>query len=216
MDRRSWAATVASRTCPRYHFGEVRQFPVRTHRGARNAFREDSMSATPTTQASLLIRLRDPSDVEAWRQFVRLYAPVVYAYARRRQLQDADAADLTQEVLRNIMKAAGRLDYDPARGSFRAWLFTVTRNKLLDLRERQRRGQGAGGTSAGEMFDRQPAREDEAVWDQEFRRHLFATAAKQVRGEFEDATWQAFWQTAVEARKPAEVAADLGLSVGAV
>ncbi len=174
------------------------------------------MSATPSTQASLLVRLRDPGDGEAWRQFVRLYAPVVYAYARRRQLQDADAADLTQEVLRGIMKAARRLDYDPARGSFRAWLFTVTRNKLIDLRERQRRGQGAGGTSAGEMFDRQPAREDEAVWDEEFRRHLFATAAEQVRGEFEEATWQAFWQTAVEGRKPAAVAAELGLSVGAV
>src|SRR5206468_8542822 len=153
---------------------------------------------------------------EAWRQFVRLYAPVVYAYARRRQMQDADAADLTQEVLRGIMKAARRLDYDPARGSFRAWLFTVSRNKLIDLRERQRRGQGAGGTSAGEMFDRQPAREDEAVWDEEFRRHLFATAAEQVRGEFEEATWQAFWKTAVDGHKPAAVAAELGLSVGAV
>ncbi len=174
------------------------------------------MSPTPTTQASLLVRLRDPGDSEAWRQFVRLYAPVVYGYARRRQLQDADAADLTQEVLRNVMTAARRLDYDPARGSFRAWLFTVTRNKLIDLRERQRRGQGAGGSSAGEVFDRQPAREDETVWDEEFRRHLFTTAADQVRAEFEEATWSAFWQTAVEGKKPAEVAAELGLSVGAV
>jgi RNA polymerase sigma-70 factor (ECF subfamily) len=174
------------------------------------------MSDLPTTRASLLVRLRDPGDGEAWRQFVRLYAPVVYAFARRRQLQDADAADLTQEVLGGIMKSARRLAYDPARGSFRAWLFTVTRNKLIDLRQRQRRGQGAGGSSANEMFDRQPAPEDEAVWDEEFRRHLFATAAELIRGEFEEATWKAFWETAVSGRKPAEVAAELGLSVGAV
>src|SRR5262249_22561720 len=151
---------MASVKGERYHCrrGGV-HFSVRIRRGGRNAFREDIMSPTPTTQASLLVRLRDPGDGEAWRQFVRLYAPVVYGYARRRQLQDADAADLTQEVLRNVMTAARRLDYDPARGSFRAWLFTVTRNKMIDLRERQRRGQAAGGTSAGELFDQQPARE---------------------------------------------------------
>src|SRR5271166_4637881 len=126
------------------------------------------MSAMPTTRASLLVRLRDPGDNEAWRQFVQLYAPVVYAFARRRQLQDADAGDLTQEVLRSVMGAARKLDYDPARGSFRGWLFTVTRNKLLDQRERQRREQAVGGTSAQEVFAQQPAAEDEALWDEEF------------------------------------------------
>jgi RNA polymerase sigma factor (sigma-70 family) len=174
------------------------------------------MSVLPNTRASLLVRLRDPADAEAWRQFVLVYAPVVYAYARRRQLQDADAADLTQEVLRNVAKAARGFDYDPNRGSFRSWLFTVTRNKLLDLRERQRRGQGAGGTSAHELLEQQPAREDEALWDAEFRRHLFALAAEQIRPEFEERTWRAFWQTAVDGQKPQEVAAGLGLSIGAV
>jgi RNA polymerase sigma-70 factor (ECF subfamily) len=174
------------------------------------------MSATPTTRASLLVRLRDRGDAAAWREFVSLYAPVVYAYARRRQVQDADAADLTQEVLRNVMNAARKLEYDPARGSFRAWLFTVTRNKLIDLRERQRRGRGAGGTSAAERIEQQPAPDDEAVWDEEFRRRLFSAAAEQVRGEFEPSTWRAFWLTAVEDKKPADAAAELGMSVGAV
>jgi RNA polymerase sigma-70 factor (ECF subfamily) len=174
------------------------------------------MSAIPTTRASLLLRLRDPGDNEAWRQFVQLYAPVVYAYARQRQLQDADAADLTQEVLRNVMRAARKLEYDATRGSFRGWLFTVTRNKLIDWREKQSRGQAAGGTSAQEVFTQQPAPEDEALWDQEFRRHVFAAAAEQVRQEFEGTSWQAFWSTAVEGKKAPEVAHALGLSVGAV
>ena len=174
------------------------------------------MSATPTTRASLLVRLRDPGDNDAWRQFVQLYAPVVYAFARNRRLQDADAADLTQEVLRNVMMAARRLEYDPNRGSFRGWLFTVTRNKLLDLREKQGRGQATGGTSAQEVFAQQPAPEDEALWDEEFRRHVFAAAAEQVRQEFEEASWQAFWATAVDGKRAPEVAQTLGLSVGAV
>src|SRR5437588_509207 len=81
----------------------------------------------PVTRASLLVRIRDGRDRDAWRQFVRLYAPVVYGFARKRGLQDADAADLMQEVFRSVAAAAGRLDYDPARGTFRSWLYTVTR-----------------------------------------------------------------------------------------
>ena len=111
---------------------------------------------------------------------------------------------------------ARRLDYDPSRGSFRGWLFTVTRNKLLDLREKQRRGQGAGGSSAQEVLDQLPAREDESLWDAEFRRHLFSVAAGQVKSEFEEKTWNAFWASAVDGKKPQEIAATLGITVGAV
>lgn len=174
------------------------------------------MSALPTTQASLLVRLRDASDGDAWRQFVQVYGPVVYGFARRRGVQDADAADLMQEVLRSMMTSARKLDYDPSKGSFRGWLFTVTRNKLLDLREKQRRRQGAGGTSVQEMLEQQPAREDESLWDQEFKRHLFSVAAEQVKVEFEEASWRAFWLSAVDGKKPQEIAAALGISVGAV
>src|SRR5262249_24828175 len=77
------------------------------------------MAEIPPTRASLLVRLRDPQDEEAWTQFVQRYAPVVYGYARKQGLQDADAADLTQDVLRAVVGAVGRLEYDPARGSFR-------------------------------------------------------------------------------------------------
>ena len=93
------------------------------------------MPETPLTRASLLVRLRDGHDREAWRQFVELYAPLVYSFARQRGLQDADAADLMQDVLRAVVMNAGRLDYDPRRGTFRAWLYTVTRNKLANFLE---------------------------------------------------------------------------------
>lgn len=57
------------------------------------------MSAGPTTQSSLLLRLRDARDEEAWNHFVEVYAPLVYRYARRRGLQDCDAGDVAQDVL---------------------------------------------------------------------------------------------------------------------
>src|SRR5262245_38875395 len=103
------------------------------------------MSALPATRASLLVRLRDATDHEAWRQFSRLYAALIYGFARKRGLQDADAADLMQEVLRTVAGAVGGLDYDPGRGSFRSWLFTVTRNKLYNFVSRRKRQDVAGG-----------------------------------------------------------------------
>src|SRR5918912_3073590 len=103
------------------------------------------MTDSPTTQASLLVRLADARDADAWGQFVELYAPPVYAFARRHGLQDADAADLTQDVLRAVSGAFRRGDYDPRRGPFRAWLFTVVRNKLRDfLTARGRHPRGSG------------------------------------------------------------------------
>src|SRR5262245_33587255 len=81
----------------------------------------------PVTRASLLVRLRDGDDPKAWTEFLEIYAPVVYRFARNRGLQDADAADIMQDVLRSVSSAVGRLEYDAKRGTFRGWLFTITR-----------------------------------------------------------------------------------------
>ena len=91
------------------------------------------MAEPPLTRVTLLNRLRDGRDGDAWREFIHLYGPVVYGFARNRGLQDADAADLMQEVLRSIARNAARMEYDPKRGTFRGWLYTVTRNKIYNF-----------------------------------------------------------------------------------
>jgi RNA polymerase sigma-70 factor (ECF subfamily) len=176
------------------------------------------MANLPTTRPSLLLRIRDPQDAAAWRDFVRIYAPVVYSYGRRRGLQDADAADLTQEVLRAVAAAAGRLEYDPQRGSFAGWLFTLAHHQLHDLQARRRRQSvGTGDTKVRVLLEQQPAREDDrAVWQGEYERRLFNWAAQRVRGSFHESTWQAFWSTAVEGQSVKEAAARLGLTAAAV
>ncbi len=176
------------------------------------------MSDSPATRPSLLVRIRDARDDAAWSQFVEIYAPLVYGFARRHGLQDADAADLTQDVLRAVSRAVRDLDYDARRGSFRGWLFTVARNELRDfLAGRKRPGRGSGDTDMHRRLHEVPAPDDSSAWwDQEYERQLFAWAAAQVRGRFQEATWQAFWQTAVEGKSGKEVARSLGLSVAAV
>src|SRR5271156_4756474 len=107
------------------------------------------MEDSPATRASLLVRIRDPEDTAAWQEFFRVYASLVYGFARKRGLQDADAADLMQEVMRSVAVAARRLEYDPRRGTFRGWLYTVTRNKIYSFLNGQRRqARGTGDSDA--------------------------------------------------------------------
>jgi RNA polymerase sigma-70 factor (ECF subfamily) len=176
------------------------------------------MADIPPTHPSLLLRLRDTHDEEAWRQFVDLYTPLVYGYARKQGLQDADAADLSQEVLSAVAGAVGRLEYDPERGAFRNWLFTIARRKLANWQAaRSNRMRGSGDTTLHQLLEQCPVpEENEAHWEAEWQRRLLAWACEQVRRDVTDVTWQAFWKTAIDGKPGKQVAADLGLSVGAV
>ena len=175
------------------------------------------MAHAPPTRASLLVRLRDGDDTAAWQEFIDIYSSLIYGFARRRGLQDADAADLMQDVLRSVSMAMPRLEYDPRRGTFRSWLFTITRNKLNTfLTRRRRQAVGTGDSGMQEMLQAEPLPEEDNEWDEEYRQRLFRWASEKVRGSFGDRVWQAFWQTAVEGRTPQDVGRELGMSVGAV
>lgn len=177
-----------------------------------------SVDDSPLTRASLLVQLRDGTDHNAWGEFIRLYGPVIYGFARRRGLQDADAADLMQDVLRSVAAAIGRLDYDRDRGTFRGWLFTITRNKIFSfLSARRIRPQGAGDTSTNRLLETQPDGSDGSeAWELEYQRRLAALAMERIRDEFQATTWRAFLLTAVEGQGASEVAGQLGLSPGAI
>lgn len=170
------------------------------------------------TRASLLLRIRDPQDGLAWNEFVVLYAPVLHAYAMKNGLQDADAADLAQDTLRNVLRAAPDFVYEPTRGSFRGWLFTIARNevrKFANRRARQIVGSGDSEVRAV-LIEHPEAESDQSDWDHEYQLNLFRWAAERVQPEFRDSTWQAFWRTTVGSEDPATVADDLGITLGAV
>ena len=176
------------------------------------------MSESPTTRLSLLIRLRDTHDRIAWDQFVRLYAPLVYGFARRKGLQDADAADIAQDVLTSVAQQVRQWEYQPDRGSFRGWLYTIARNRLRNWQASfARRLDGRGGDVHQASLNGHPQDEpDEKKWDAEYARQTFHWAAGLVREQVSDQTWQAFELTAVEGRTGPDVATELGITVGAV
>lgn len=173
---------------------------------------------SPLTRASLLVQIRDGSNQVAWKEFVRLYGPVVYGFARKRGLQDADAADLMQDVMRSVSAAIGRLDYDRNQGTFRGWLFTITRNKVYNfLSARRIRPRGSGDTTTNRLLDTQPAENDSSdAWELEYQRRIASLAMDRVRHEFQENTWRAFWLTAVEGVAAAEASRQVGMSPGAI
>jgi RNA polymerase sigma factor (sigma-70 family) len=173
------------------------------------------MQTSPETRPSLLLRLRNPQDEQAWREFLEIYEPLIERLARRRGLQHADARELVQEVLLAVSGAIDRWDPDEARG----WLSTITRNLTINVLKREgRHARGTGDSEFARLMNEQPdpVGENTALFDLEYRRRLFQFAAEHVQEQFGDSTRQAFWKTSVEQQPLVDVCEELGLSRGAI
>lgn len=176
------------------------------------------MPAT-TTKLSLLLRLRDSRDADAWATFVAIYGPIVHRYGLRSGLQDADSADLVQNVFREVTRRISDFDYNPDIGRFRNWLLTVAQFSVLNMRRAGKRQPiGTGDTHTVDVLKNYPdvGVESDEFWEQEFQQRLFEWAAEQVRPQVKPQTWQAFWITAVEGKSSAEAARQLSMKVGSV
>src|SRR6187431_2740248 len=132
-----------------------------------------AMTLTPTTRSSLLLRLRDSQDHEAWLEFISLYEPLTYRVFRRHGLQDADAREVMQELFLAVSRHIDHWNPAKERGSFRGWLRRVARNLVINwLKQRDRRAAAIGGTDMQAMFNTFPADAgpETVVFDHELRR----------------------------------------------
>jgi RNA polymerase sigma-70 factor (ECF subfamily) len=165
-----------------------------------------------STPASLLERLRLPDQQSAWVRFVQLYTPLLLHWARRLGLRDDEAADLVQDVLTLLVQKLPEFRYDKSK-SFRAWLRTVTLNCWRNRRRRVALPHEPHPPALDEL-----AGDDRAdlLGEEEYRHWLVGRALELMRAEFQPTTWKACCEVVVSGRPAAEVAAELGLSVGAV
>ncbi len=166
-----------------------------------------------TTSPTLLERLRQPNQPEAWGRFVELYSPLLYYWARRLGLQESDAADLVQDVFTVLLEKLPEFQYDPNR-TFRGWLRTVTVNKFLERRRKE--AAARKHVKPGPVPELPDEDQLEAIWDEEYNRHVLGRALEVLKREFEPHTLKACWEFVVEGRKAADVAAELGIKEGAV
>jgi RNA polymerase sigma-70 factor (ECF subfamily) len=170
------------------------------------------------TGTTLLVLLRDYSD-QAWQAFVDRYGPRIYHWCRGWRLQEADAENVTQEVLIKLYQKLRAFRYDRSQGSFRSWLKTVAHHAWQDYLDSQRRlgATGAGGSAIHETINAAAAGAD--LWEalkEAFDLELLEEAKARVRLQVSERDWQIFQELALQGRSGAEVAAARSMSVAAV
>lgn len=163
-----------------------------------------------STRPSLLLRIRDANDATSWQTFVDIYGPLIYRHCRNRGLQDADAAEVMQEVLLQVSRCIARFDYRPDQGRFRDWLRTVTHNKLASFCKKKARSiQANGQTGKAEQLDSVLSSEQDTAWNEAFNGYILQTALVRVRPRFEEPTWRAFELTWLDDYSATEAARTL-------
>jgi RNA polymerase sigma-70 factor (ECF subfamily) len=170
------------------------------------------------TSASFLERLQQQADGSAWDQLVQLYRPWIHGWLRRQGLADADADDLAQEVMLTVVREIPKFHHAGRPGAFRAWLRVITLNRLKGFwRARQERPL-AGGSDLGKVLDQleDPHSPLSRRWDMEHDQHVVHCLLSRIEPEFQASTWQAFRRVVLDDQKPADVAAELAVSLNAV
>jgi RNA polymerase sigma-70 factor (ECF subfamily) len=165
-----------------------------------------------TTPPSLLDRLRQAPERQAWNRFVEMYTPLLFGWAARLGLSGHDAADMVQDVFTTLVEKLPEFRYDPQK-SFRAWLKTV----LLNRWRKHHRHRAVERRAPGADLNNVAAEDDLPEFEEEeYRRYLVRRALALMEAEFQPATWKACWECVVRSRPAAEVAAELGISTNAV
>jgi RNA polymerase sigma factor (sigma-70 family) len=163
------------------------------------------------THASLLLRVRDPGDHQAWAEFERRYRPMIEGWCRRWFPRETE--DRVQDVYCKLVGRLRTFEYDPARGRFRGWLKTLTNRLMADLKRAPHPDLPVDESvleqaEAGQdLFERLAAEYDLELLEM-VKEHVQAQVTKQ--------TWWIYVETAERGRDPAEVARELDMAVGAV
>jgi RNA polymerase sigma-70 factor (ECF subfamily) len=148
-----------------------------------------------TTRKTLLARVRDRRDDEAWREFYALYAPLLYHYARSRGLARADAEELRDHCFEVIARRLPDFEYDRKKGSFKQWLYRLASQRAIDVRRAQRvRGEPAPSTSQAQDRELTPDEHWERAWRREHLRHALEIA----RAGLVERDWKVFELLLVE------------------
>jgi RNA polymerase sigma-70 factor (ECF subfamily) len=166
---------------------------------------------SPTSQ-SLLFRLRDSGDHQAWAQFHERYAPMIEGWCRHWFPRETD--DMVQEVFKLLTERLKSFEYQPEKGRFRGYLKTVTNNLMCDLNRRAQRRPAIVGESV--LYELEAGEDLEARLARLYDLERLELAKERVRARVEEQTWRIYVETAERFRRPAEVAGELGMRVGAV
>lgn len=171
----------------------------------------------PDTRISLIAKLTDLENEQAWSEFVLIYQPVIERFLAKYGFQYADAAEVTQEVLGGVVKSIESWDSSSRSGSFRGWLYRITRNKAVTLIRKKTR-EAATHPDSGFLLDQVPQLDAsvEADFHGEFERQVFLWAAEKIKPTVKPTNWQAFWRSTIQGESVETVAKELNIQSAAV
>lgn len=170
----------------------------------------------PTISTNLL-SLVQSMDSQGWERLVSIFAPVVYTWCRKSGISESDAPDLVQDVFATVARKASSFQRQNEGDSFRSWLATITRCRVIDhVRKKKKETLGIGGTGPLRMLQQSPQEIESTISWFSAESVLVRQAIQQVECEFEPVTWKGFWLTTIESRSSAEVSEQLGISVASV
>lgn len=173
---------------------------------------------TNSTSVSLLERIRHGGDAADWRCLVEVYEPMIRGWLGQHHLPAADLDDIVQEILAVLVRKLPEFDRQRV-GSFRHWLRLVSVNCLKRFWKAGRRRPTATGDSRVAELVAQLEDPDSGLsrlWDEQYDRYVLRRLLQGIQSEFKESTWRAFARLALDGATPAEVAAELNLSVNAV
>ena len=173
----------------------------------------------PTTSATLLERLRDARDADAWGRLNDLYAPLIRMWAERLGVRGADADDLVQEVLAVVVRRFPEFVHPERPGAFRGWLRAIAANCARTAwRDRKFTPKAPGGSDFGSYLARleDPADDLAREWDREHDIHVTRRMLDRIKNDFEEQTWNLFRGFVLEDQTAEQVAAACGTTPNAV
>ncbi len=168
-----------------------------------------------STSLSLLQRAQQREDA-AWTQLAELYGPLIYRWCRRWGLSTTDAADLCQEAFHAVIKALSKFEHRGEKGAFRAWLKTISRNKVNDWRRKTSREPVRQAAPIDDIAVSDDEHDEDPTEARTESTMLYRRACAMIQRDFNETTWRAFWETTIESRMVGEVAIELGITPNAV
>jgi RNA polymerase sigma factor (sigma-70 family) len=171
------------------------------------------------TSATLLERLKDGRDADAWARLVELYTPLIRGWAERLNVRGADADDLVQEVMAVVVRRFPEFVHPEKPGAFRGWLRAIAANCARTMwRSRKVNPVVPGGTDFGSYLARleDPTDDFARGWEREHDLHITRKMLDRIKPDFEERTWRMFARFVLDGLSAEEVAAELGTSPNAV
>jgi RNA polymerase sigma factor (sigma-70 family) len=168
-----------------------------------------------TTSVTLLGRLRDPADAEAWREFDARYRELILWFLRRRGLQIADAEDVAQSVIAKLIGGLRTFEYDRDKQGFRAYLYRCARSALADFGSRQKSAGRAVAVHGNALSSPDAEGETFAAFEREWVNHHYRMATRRFRAET-DGRGGALLEATIAGTTVREIAAELSMTEAAV